>query len=419
LSPLPSLTSLLAGRSGTPSGLVSGPLSGTLPRARFPRTCAVLEAGVSEGVAPGFVAGLWQLKAPEEMDIIAWGQRRIFASAEPRPPLLSSLPMLPMLPMLNDTIFDLASVTKVFSTAALAAILIDRGWLSWDTPIAALLPEYPHPQIEVRHLLSHTAGLVAWQPFWQRLWQQFAPTPLWQVPIQDRQNAMRDLVFAVVPEAAPGARCVYSDLSFLILGFALEELTRLPLDLAVKKWVWEPLGIQGAHYFRTSAQNLDPRLVPSHGIREEYAATEDCAIRGGILQGQVHDDNCWAMGGFAGHAGAFGRARDVLQFAKGLFHGFLSKQTLDLMWTRVSEPPGCERTLGWDTPTGITSSAGTRFSAASVGHLGFTGTSLWIDREAELAVTLLSNRVHPSRENTKIKDFRPKFHNAIRLDLGR
>ncbi|MEO5970455.1 MAG: serine hydrolase domain-containing protein [Bdellovibrionia bacterium] len=368
---------------------------------RFPLTCAVLAAGVAEGVAPGFVAGLWQLKYPDEMNIMAWGQRRVFPTPQP---------------MLANTVFDLASLTKVFATAPLAAALVDRGWLSWDTPIAALLPDYPYPKIEVRHLLSHTAGLAAWAPFWKTLWEQFAPIPLWQVSVQDRQIAMKKLVFAVPPESPPGERCVYSDLSFLILGFALEELTHLPLDQAVRKWVWDPMGIRGAKYFHT---NLDISRAMSQGIRLEYAATEDCSTRGGVLQGQVHDDNCWAMGGFAGHAGAFGQASDVLQYARGLFQGFLSPQTLQAMWTKVSKPLGCERTLGWDTPSANASSVGTKFSPASVGHLGFTGTSLWIDLEAELAVTLLSNRVHPSRENTHIKNFRPRFHDAIRLDLGR
>jgi CubicO group peptidase (beta-lactamase class C family) len=123
------------------------------------------------------------------------------------------------------------------------------------------------------------------------------------------------------------------------------------------------------------------------------------------------------MGGYGGHAGAFGTIRDVLHFARGLMTGFLSSPVLDAAWTRVQNPPGCDRTLGWDTPSGPTSSAGGHFSEQSVGHLGFTGTSLWIDPKAQLAVVLLSNRVHPSRDNLKIRTFRPQFHDAIRMDL--
>jgi len=221
---------------------------------------------------------------------------------------------------------------------------------------------------------------------------------------------MRDLVFAVRPEQQPGMRVLYSDISFLLLGFLLENLLGLSLDHAIERWVWHPMGITGASFRRVSQS-------PQLEIDPLVAATEQCPWRGAILQGQVHDDNCWAMGGFAGHAGAFARVQDVLQFARGLGLGFLSPQVLSAFWKRVTLPVGCERTLGWDTPSLGKSSAGTLFSQASVGHLGFTGTSLWIDPQAEVAVCLLTNRVHPSRDSLLIREFRPQFHDAVRLDL--
>jgi CubicO group peptidase (beta-lactamase class C family) len=309
------------------------------------------------------------------------------------------------------TVFDLASVSKVYATATLAAVLIERGWLSWNTSVAAIFPDYPHPEIEIRHLLSHTAGFIAWEPYWEKLRQIFAPDELTEISVSRRQAEMRKLIFSVQPQAKPGEQMVYSDVSFLLLGFILEEITRMPLDRAVSHWVWRPMGLQQSYYSRVT----QPAQA---AIQEGVAATELCPWRGGVLQGQVHDDNCWAMGGYGGHAGAFGTAQDVLHFARGLMKGFLSQSTLNAMWTRVAEPPQCSRTLGWDTPSGEVSSAGTRFSTHSVGHLGFTGTSLWMDLEADLAVVLLSNRVHPSRENMKIRAFRPKFHDAIREDLG-
>jgi CubicO group peptidase (beta-lactamase class C family) len=152
--------------------------------------------------------------------------------------------------------------------------------------------------------------------------------------------------------------------------------------------------------------------------RPDTAATELSPWHGAILEGQVHDENCWSMGGYSGHAGAFGRIEDVLRFSGQLLNGFLTPATLRAMWTRVTEPAGCERTLGWDTPSGPESSSGRYFSDATVGHLGFTGTSLWIDPEARLAVGLLSNRVHPTRDNIAIRQFRPLFHNAIRSDFA-
>jgi CubicO group peptidase (beta-lactamase class C family) len=313
--------------------------------------------------------------------------------------------------MLENTVFDLASLTKITATAPLAATLVDRGWLSWDTPVAALLPEYLYKNIKIRHLLSHTAGLVAWRPFWQEIWKQFEPTRLDRIAIAERQKVMRDLVLSVAPEAPPGEKCLYSDLSFLILGFALEKVTGLPLYQAVKKWVWQPMGLEGPHFRLTCWKEEADR------VNLQCAATEKCTYRGRLLQGEVHDENCWAMGGYGGHAGVFACAQDVLRYARGLFQGFLSPKILNEMWTRVSEPVGCERTLGWDTPSATSSSVGSHFSKKTVGHLGFTGTSLWIDIEAELAVTLLSARVHPSRDNNKIRELRPQLYEAIRLDL--
>jgi CubicO group peptidase (beta-lactamase class C family) len=367
-----------------------------MTREKFPRTWVQLDAGLASKVAPGFVVGLWQKKDPDVIWQGACGNRRLLPS---------------VLPMLPDTVFDFGSVSKVFATATLAAVLVERGWLDWDTPLSAVLKDYPFKNIEIRHLLSHTAGLVWWEPYWARLKDYFAPEPLYSISVRRRQAAMRSLVMATVPEAAPGEKFVYSDPSFLLLGFALEEITQMPLDRAVQKFVWDPMGVRGAFYRRV-------RQPPSKGTLNQVAATEVCTWRGGVLQGQVHDDNCWAMGGYGGHTGAFGTARDLLHFVRSLLGGFLSPVNLRAIWTPVNQPPGCERTLGWDTPSGEASSTGTLFSRHSVGHLGFVGTSLWIDLDAKLAVVLLSNRVHPSREHNQMKVFRPLLHEALRLDLA-
>lgn len=310
-----------------------------------------------------------------------------------------------------DTVFDLASLTKIMGTATLVARLVERGWLTWDTPLAAIWPAFRFPRVTFRHLLSHTAGYVAWQPFWEKLRARAGARPLTDWPIATRQSWMREMILAVDPDVAPGTRALYSDVSFLAAGFGVEALLRMPLDRAIRKYVWEPMGL--GLTFRPTDRGLN------EARDERCAATEDCPWRGGVVQGQVHDDNTWAMGGYAAHAGAFGTVEDVLRLARALVHArFLSDRVRDEMWTRVSEPAGCERTPGWDTPSGTESSVGHRFSGRTVGHLGFTGTSLWIDREAGLAVTLLTNRVHPSRENQAIRAFRPRFHDAIREDLA-
>jgi CubicO group peptidase (beta-lactamase class C family) len=361
---------------------------------RFSRTHAVLQEGLAQGVSPGFVVGYWSQSSPGEAFLTAIGSRRMLPSIQP---------------MKIDTIFDLASVSKIYATATLAALLVDRGWLNYDAEVREFFPDYRYEGIRIRHLLSHTAGFAAWAPFWEKMRVQFAPKPVELVSVPERQKMAREWVLGTAPEVPPGERVLYSDISFLILGFVLEGITRMPLDQAVRHFVWEPLGAENSYYVHVT-----------NGVKdrdENVAATEDSDWRGGILQGQVHDDNCWAMGGFAGHAGVFGDARDLMHYARRLFSGFISAKTLDQMWRPVSEPFNSERTLGWDMPSKTGSMLGTAMSHKSVGHWGYTGTSLWLDPEEKFAVTLLSNRVHPSRENILIRTFRPRFHDALMEDL--
>lgn len=360
---------------------------------RFPLTVQTVLAGLKEGVSPGIIGGVWNIRKPDQFQVLCSGQRR-------KIPFEQAL--------LPETVFDLASLTKVMATATLTALLVDRRWLKWETPLHAILPQFASKEVTLSHLLSHTAGFVAWKPLWESLRAKFQPRDLSSVSIEYRQAAMRDLVLKIEPEVAPGERCVYSDISFLLLGFALEEVTQMPLDRAVQEWVWKPLGLKSM-FFRRVNRSIEATRF------ESVAATENCPWRGGVLQGQVHDDNCWAMGGYGGHAGAFGKIRDIFHFVRGLMvDHFLSPSTLEYCWA----PTKFGRTLGgWDLPSEKGSSTGQFFSKRSVGHLGFTGTSLWIDRDAGLAVALLTNRVHPSRENVLIREFRPRFHDAVRKDL--
>jgi len=364
-----------------------------LPKSTFPRTWDFIRAGVEEGVAPGIVAGFAEASRPGEIYVAHFGKRRIFPTVE----VLHA-----------ETIFDLASLSKVIATTALVAALVDRGWLDFETPVSAFFPNYfPGKKIQIKHLLSHTAGFVAVLPFFEMLEIEFKPSTLTQVSVEQRQKKMRELVFKIAPETQPGERTLYSDISFLILGFVLESLTGKPLDQAVQTYVWNPMGARGFAYHRVTKDAEQGRI-------DGIAATEDSAWRGGVLQGQVHDDNTWAMGGYAGQAGVFGSIRDVLFFASRLLNGYFSTTTTRAMWTRFS--PNSSRTLGWDTPSGPETSA-RGFSPNAVGHLGYTGTSLWIEPERGLSVALLTNRVHPSRENWKIKEFRPKFHEILRAEI--
>ncbi len=362
----------------------------------FPKTWEAMREAVAKGVTPGIVAGLWRLNEPDVFRACAVGNRSLVPH---------------VLPMEVDTVFDLASVTKVFATAALATLLVDRRWIRWDTPVQSILPAFKYPEIELRHLLTHTAGFPAWKPFWEELCAQFAPAAIQDIAVSVRQAEMRKRVFSAEPEAAPGERTLYSDISFQLLGFILEEVTGFDFDEAVNRYVWKPMKIEGAFFRRVTRMSASQTL-------KKAAATENSGWRGAILQGLVHDENCWAMGGYSGHAGAFGRVEDLLRFARAWFSGFVSRRTLGEAWSREASGLKTERTLGWETPSRDgTASASELFSPLSVGHLGFTGTSIWIDPVAELAVVLLTNRVHPTRENIAIRAFRPIFHRSIRQDL--
>lgn len=308
--------------------------------------------------------------------------------------------------------FDLASLTKLF-TSTLFARLVDRGWIEYDSKVCSLLPGVPS-EITFAHLLSHTAGYMAWRPFWEQMRLEFGGAQgLKLASVSSRQECMRRLVLAVKPDVKPELQMVYSDVSFLILGYALEELLGLPFDEALKRHLFVPLHLDSFHFNRTCG--VAPKL------REElktYVATEDCPWRGGVLRGQVHDDNCWSMGGYAAHAGVFGQVGDVLKLGHLLLQEkVLQPKTLQTMWSRVAAPLDTSRTLGWDTPSGE-SSLGRYFSRNSVGHLGFTGVSLWIDIEHRLSIALLTNRVHPSRNNDAIKGLRVGYHEALAQDLG-
>jgi CubicO group peptidase (beta-lactamase class C family) len=363
---------------------------------RFPRSSQMIREGFATGVATAFAYGVWMDGRPEQAYVGAFGQTALPPEGRAVHP---------------RTVFDIASISKVYGAATLAAQLVDRGWLSWETPVAALIQGYKYPAIKLRHLLAHTAGFPAWEPLWQRMRDKFEGRELWSVPIEERQEAMRSLVLSIRPEVPPDTRVLYSDITFLTLGFLLEELTGMSLNVAVERLLWRRLGVVDSFYRPVNEPVEKARL-------KDIAATERCPWRGGTLQGQVHDDNCWTMGGYAGHAGAFSTVPDLLHYSRRLLKGFLSDRVMKAIWSRAPLPVGCTRTLGWDTPTGEQSTVGPDFSPRSVGHLGFTGTSLWIDPDHRLAVCLLTNRVHPTRDNPKIQDFRRAFHRALAFDLG-
>ncbi len=294
----------------------------------------------------------------------------------------------------EDTLYDIASLTKVVATTSMAMMLVDAGRLDLDKPVRDFIPRFlggAKDRVSVRHLLTHSSGLDWWAPLYTDTRGRAA--------FLERILAM-DLVYE------PGSKSLYSDLGLILLGEVLERVAGEALDDFARKRLFEPLGMR-ATLFR-----------PGPELRARIAPTEDDPWRARVLQGEVHDENAHALGGVAPHAGLFSTAPDLARFAQMLLYGgvfehqrLVSRETLE-RFTRRAGIPGSSRALGWDTPS-EGSSAGTLLSARAFGHTGFTGTSLWLDPERELFVLLLTNRVHPTRDNQAIREVRPAVADAV------
>lgn len=302
----------------------------------------------------------------------------------------------------QTTLFDLASLTKPLCTVLCTLHLIDRGQLSWDEPLGIQFPR-DKQKIEIRHLLQHCSGLPAYRPYYQ----QFSAT-------QSSENTAEILsLIAKEPlEYTTGSTSLYSDLGFILLGDLIEQRSKMPLHQLFSEQISEPLGLENQLLFLPiRAQNISLRI--------NAAATEHCNWRRSILQGEVHDEHCWLMGGVAGHAGLFGTVDAVMVLCELLLDVWKKKAThpafrSELLWHAFQQKhPQSGWCLGFDTPTPGGSSSGKFFSPTSVGHLGFSGTSFWIDLEKEVVVVLLTNRIHPSRDNVKIRSYRPYFHDQL------
>ena len=295
------------------------------------------------------------------------------------------------------TLYDLASLTKVIATTSLAMRLKREGALGLEAPVHTWMPawaEGPFSDVRVRDLLEHAAGLAAWLPLYEAFDAARLPA-----------TAKGDVIAAIgalAPEYPPRAKSIYSDLGFIVLGQVIEAAAGARLDAAFDA-------------FRAEAalpETLRYGATPGHDV----APTEFDPWRGRLLAGEVHDENAFALGGVAPHAGLFGTAADVGAFARLVLRTFgeetaLGTPLLMAAFAARSRVPGSSRALGWDTML-PTSSCGARMSAGAIGHTGFTGTSLWIDPVRDRYFVLLTNRVHPTRENKRIRDVRRAFHDA-------
>jgi CubicO group peptidase (beta-lactamase class C family) len=304
------------------------------------------------------------------------------------------------------SIFDLASLTKVVATTAMAMILYERGLLDLEAPVTAIVPEFAghdscddvrRREIPLRMLLAHNSGLPACEKLFLRA--------------KTREDLLQ-AAFSTPLAAAPGSRAEYSDIGFIILGVALERLADESLDVFCQREIFGPLGM--THTTFNPAPALKDSIPPT---------ADDRTFRHRIIQGEVQDENASILGGVAPHAGLFSTAEDLAIFAHAMLNGghpILRSSTVELFSRREPAPEGISRALGWDTPSlPLPSQSGKYFSSRSFGHLGFTGTSLWIDPDRQLSIALLTNRTWPDCQNLAIKQVRPAFHDAVIEALGK
>jgi serine-type D-Ala-D-Ala carboxypeptidase len=381
---------------------------------------AALEAGHREGIAPGMAAVVLAGGATVHASIHGDAQvepvRRPLAAADR---------------------FDLASLSKLYVASA-AARLEGRGALDVDAPVSRWLPGFGSAKagVTVRHLLAHASGLPAWRPWYEAVARDPVGRMAFQPPAErpgprELVSAFRrgrELVETALEgeslEARPGERAVYSDVGFIALGMLLERVLGAPLDRLVAQEVLEPLGLERTFFL----PGLDPACAQALREASSFVATRRAPARGGeVLCGAVDDDNAWALGGVAGHAGIFSTAEEVARFGQGWLDAlagrtrWLSAATAERFVAR-DETPGSDRALGWDTPAREGSALGVRLGRGrlgAVGHLGFTGTSLWLDRDRELVCALLTNHVHPGgADRARMKSFRARFHDSVAEGLG-
>jgi serine-type D-Ala-D-Ala carboxypeptidase len=303
-------------------------------------------------------------------------------------------------PVTVATVFDLASVSKAVATTSMAMILYERGLIDLEASLVSIVPEFDGSDVRrrdvtVHMLLVHSSGLPAYEKLFLK-----AKT----------RDEFLAAALATPLTADPGTRAEYSDIGFIILAILLERMADESLDRFCQREVFGPLGM------------VHTAFNPPAAWRASIPPTaDDVSFRKRIIQGEVQDENASVLGGVAGHAGLFATAEELATFSHALLQGgrpLVRPETLALFTRRETAPAGTSRALGWDTPC-APSQSGKYFSTRSYGHLGYTGTSLWIDPERQLSIALLTNRTWPDCSNKAIKDVRPAFHDAVVEALGK
>ena len=357
-----------------------------------------MEQAVDDGVFPGGVL-LVQLKG-EIVHHAAYG-------------VASPLP--PQSPATVTTVYDLASLTKPLATTLAVMLLAQDDHLVLDRPICHYLPDLSKRgvgQVTPAHLLSHASGLPSCKPYYLDCGVMVSSkTP--EAGSPETRRRIYDLIHREELLHPVGDGMVYSDLGFILLTELVETVSGKNLGEFCRAHIFDPLAIEDTFFVAPSGP-----VCSFPNKKRAYAVTEDDPWRGRVLSGEVHDENAYALGGIAGHAGMFSTASDVLNIVQEYVAAvegegrLLSAALAHLCVTRRDYVSDSTRALGWDTPS-ESSSSGQYFSDRSFGHLGFTGTSIWVDPTIGLVVVLLTNRVYPSRSNNRIREFRPLLHDLI------
>jgi serine-type D-Ala-D-Ala carboxypeptidase len=366
----------------------------------------LLEAGVGQGVFTAAVA-LAGLKGE-----LLWEGAAGRASRGPGAAVVTP-----------DTVFDLASLTKPLATTLALMVLAGREQLDLAAPLGEVLPAAWLPPdkrpLTLGYLLTHRAGLPAWRPFYQEVLA---------APSEARPTLLERLAAATPLEYPPDTATLYSDLGFMLLAAVVKRFSGETLDRFCREAIYRPLGLKTLDFI--PLPQPAPTVPTTENRKPEtgnrlYAATEPGLIAGRPPAGEVHDENAWAAGGVAGHAGLFGPGCEVFHLVASLWQAYGGEQVGPLtpaaVKTFLTVPPGADRAHGFDIPGSdpAARAAGRFFSPRSVGHLGFTGTSFWLDLETGQMVVLLTNRVHLGRDDKiRIAAFRPRFHEAASRALG-
>ena len=355
----------------------------------------LLKKGIIEGVFPAAAAGIFQGLGKEKKVFISfYGNAAIY----PEKRVLK-----------KNNFFDLASLTKPLATTMAILCLMKEKKIDIDETLPSLLEikiKGEKSKIKAKHLLSHSSGLPAHREYFKMLKD---------ISQKEKSKVVENRILQERQEYIPGTAAIYSDLGFMLLGLIVEKKSGCGLEYYVEEKVLKPLNLEKKIFYKPLFQEK------SRYDKKDFVATENCPWRKKILSGEVHDDNCYTMGGVGGHSGLFGNIEGVttytakiLEMWKGVIeHPNIKKEDLEYFLSRQQNISGSSWGLGFDTPAIKESSSGNFFSRKSIGHLGFTGTSFWLDPDKNLGIVLLTNRIHPSRENNKIKLFRPYFHDRV------